>query len=195
MSIDKSVQHPCVTDGPDPIHLQSEHSMPIRLQEHSVLHPLAMYLMSLNKEERGGKAFALYPLRHTNVPWHVRFDEDALKYCIGGKTAGCGLRVLNLRAAGVYRRKRFDHAFTADGVCARVQMRSPPPAQAAATTLPARGIWAIDELKCASRLSDMHVVGVDPGKREHVVGVDVDPGKREHVVGVDVDNVRKSPVR
>ena len=36
--------------------------------------------MSLDKEAHGGKAFALYPLRHTNVPQR-RLDQDALKYC------------------------------------------------------------------------------------------------------------------
>ena len=225
------------------------------IEEKPHLFVKAMYLMSLDKEERGGKAFALYPLRHTNVPRHVRFDQDALKYCIGGfgeseyrkqqrkkrkletkegqdmgavddletewtlpplqaggavaeeipppplpsetkrprakkrtkeemvkEKAAVFDHVLNLRAAGVHRRKRFDYAFTTDGVCARVQMRFPPPAQEAPTTLPARGIWAIDELKRVSRLGNMHVVGVDPGKTELVNCV-------------DMDNIRKTPVR
>ena len=41
-------------------------------------------------------------------------------------------------------------------------------------SLPKRGIWAIDELKRVSRLEEMHVVGVDPGKRELVVCADMD---------------------
>ena len=72
--------------------------------------------------------------------------------------------VLNLKAAGVCRRQRFDYAFTTDGVCARLQMSRPVPSKSALAALPSRGIWAIDELKRVSRLEEMHVVGVDPGK-------------------------------
>ena len=35
-------------------------------------------------------------------------------------------------------------------------------------------MWAIDELKRVSRLEEMHIVGVDPGKRELVVCADMD---------------------
>lgn len=45
------------------------------------------------------------------------------------------------------------------------------------TSMPSRGIWAIDELKRVSRLQDMHVVGVDPGKKELVVCVDMKDSK------------------
>lgn len=83
-------------------------------------------------------------------------------------------KVLNLRAAGVQRRHRFDFAFTTDGVTARVQMRATPRANGSPTTLPKRGVWAIDEVKRLSRMSDVHVVGVDPGKRELVVCADMD---------------------
>ena len=41
-------------------------------------------------------------------------------------------------------------------------------------SMPLRGIWAIDELKRVSRLQDVHVIGVDPGKRELVVATDSD---------------------
>lgn len=42
--------------------------------------------------------------------------------------------------------------------------------------MPRRGIWAIDELKHISRLelSSLHVIGIDPGKRELVVATDSD---------------------
>ena len=40
--------------------------------------------------------------------------------------------------------------------------------------IPTRGKWSIDELKRVSRLEQLHVVGIDPGKRELVVGVDMD---------------------
>ena len=37
-----------------------------------------------------------------------------------------------------------------------------------------RGIWTIDQLKRASRVAEMLVVGVDPGKRELVCCVNKD---------------------
>ena len=92
--------------------------------------------------------------------------------------------IVDLRAAGVKRRDRFDFAFTTNGVCARVQMRvrtEKPKGKATGAklaSLPARGIWSIDQIKhLARRKSDVHVVGIDPGKRELVVGVDMDDSK------------------
>ena len=38
-------------------------------------------------------------------------------------------------------------------------------------------VWTIDEVKRVSRLEQLHVVGVDPGKLELVVGVDMDNPK------------------
>ena len=83
-------------------------------------------------------------------------------------------KILDLRAAGVQRRHRFDFAFTTDGVCARVQMKAVEKKEASLNSLPKRGMWAIDELKRVSRLEEMHIVGVDPGKRELVVCADMD---------------------
>ena len=88
--------------------------------------------------------------------------------------------IVDLRAAGVQRRQRFDFAFTTDGVCARVQMRAKETgggSGTALTALPKRGIWAIDQLKHVARLGEVHVVGVDPGKRELVNCVDMDDAK------------------
>lgn len=83
--------------------------------------------------------------------------------------------VVDLRSANVQRRQLFDYAFTTDGVCARVQMRTIKKNKGGALqSLPRRGIWAINELKRVSRLDEMKVVGIDPGKRELVVGVDMD---------------------
>ena len=83
--------------------------------------------------------------------------------------------VLDLRSANVQRRYQFDYAFTTDGVCARLQMRAVKKGQSNALQhLPHRGIWAINELKRVSRLDEMKVVGIDPGKRELVVGVDME---------------------
>ena len=48
--------------------------------------------------------------------------------------------------------------------------------------MPKRGIWAIDQLKHISRIEQLHVVGVDPGKRELIVAVDVDDSKNSSPV-------------
>tara|TARA_B110001450_G_scaffold29852_1_gene25999 strand:+ start:12859 stop:14487 length:1629 start_codon:yes stop_codon:yes gene_type:complete len=86
--------------------------------------------------------------------------------------------IVDLRKAGVQRPERFDFAFTTDGVCARVQMRAKEASNGAAlAAMPKRGIWAIDQLKHVGRTKDMHVVGVDPGKRELVNCVDMDDAK------------------
>ena len=215
----------------------------------------AMALLSAERESAGGRAFALYPLRRSYVPRHVRFDQQALRELLklGGsehvkqqakakrqktKAEETGLahnaplplpplqpdgagyespddapepaapaaagkrprrsrdeladekaelfaKVLDLRAAGVTRRHRFDFAFTTDGVGARVQMHTKPKSGgggAALIGVPRRGLWAIDQLKQATRLEQLHVVGVDPGKRELVVAVDMDDPKSSPVV-------------
>ena len=48
--------------------------------------------------------------------------------------------------------------------------------------MPVRGVHSIDALKRAARLEQMHVVGIDPGKRELVVAVDraIRPGPRRY---------------
>ena len=197
-----------------------------------------MHAMSSEREAAGGRAFALYPLRRSYVPRHVRFDQDALRNLfklgpsehakqmakakrqktteaaaaarpddagyaspaegedapgkrkrrskdeLAGEKGELFARVVDLRAAGVARRQRFDFAFTTDGVGARVQMRSKPKGggDGALDGVPTRGVWAIDQLKQASRLEQLHVVGVDPGKRELVCCVDMDDAKASPVV-------------
>ena len=102
-------------------------------------------------------------------------------------------RVLDLKRAGVHRRRHFAFSFTTDGVSLHLNMERPPkgaaPAARAAVAprLPKRGIHSIDALKAAARaavdpLSGMHVVGIDPGKRELVVCVDADNPKSAPVV-------------
>jgi hypothetical protein len=83
-------------------------------------------------------------------------------------------KVLNIRAANVRQGHLFDYAFTTDGVCVRLQYSKPTRQTQALSTIPRRGLYAIDELKRVSRLEQLHVVGVDPGIRELVVGVDQD---------------------
>lgn len=216
-----------------------------------------MRLMSMEKEAAGGKAFALYPIRRSNVPRHARFDQIALRDLLGiGKSEfikekrkaelkkrkrdaleasadndmtlpplqpdGVGYEsagddgdgaagsssdplpkpartrrtkdemaeenadlfsgIIDLRAAGVHRRKRFDFAFTTDGVCARVQMRSNKATSDGLTSMPRRGIWAIDQLKHVARAKDMLVVGVDPGKRELICAVNMDDPQNSSLV-------------
>ena len=178
----------------------------------------SMYLMSRDKEATGGAAFALYPLRRSLVPKHIRFDQKGLRDLlhigasdfikekakkrrleksrdvgdvVDESTGPTGRRtkeqmleeneelfsqIVDLRAANVARSHRFDYAFTTDGVGARVQMRhaTKKAENETLTRLPKRGIWAIDELKHVTRTEAVHVVGIDPGKRELVVGVDMD---------------------
>ena len=91
--------------------------------------------------------------------------------------------VLDLRAAKVRQRHLFDFAFTTDGVCTRLQFARPSLAKKKTelTSLPSRGLYAIDELKHVSRLEQLHVVGIDPGIREIVVAVDQDDPKAHPV--------------
>ena len=209
------------------------------LEYHLKAHPQrflkAMHLMTAEREADGRSAFALFPLRRTLVPRHIRFDQKALrdllklgrsehtkevakqaakrrktdagrvdleeppptkrtrrsKEDMAGEKAQAFGEVLDLRAAGLRQRDRFDWAFTTDGVCARLQC-TVPKTQAAPQdgvmptmpTLPRRGRFAIDELKRQSRLAlaDLHVVGVDPGKVELLVAVDQDDPKGSPVV-------------
>ena len=96
-------------------------------------------------------------------------------------------QVLDLRAAKMRQSNQFDHAFTTDGVCVRLQCavaKAAPHSSSSSGGAPTRGRFAIDELKRVSRLSeaDLHVVGIDPGKRELVVAVDQDDPVKAPVV-------------
>lgn len=190
----------------------------------------ATHLMTSEREAEGRSAFALYPLRRSLVPRHIRFDQKALRDLLH---LGCSehqkeqqkqsakrrkteagrvdleappaptqprqrrkkedmvdekaqlfAQVLDLQAAELRQCDRFDWAFTTDGVCARLQCTVPKRGTPKAGTLPKRGRFTIDELKRQSRaaLSDFHVVGIDPGKRELVVAVDQDNPKHSPVV-------------
>ena len=193
-----------------------------------------MALMSSDAEARGGKAFALFPVRRALIPKHIRFCEQ------GFHKAMEALR--NERLRRVRRPKgedeltlenctnprafsqawRLEPGFTTDGVSVRAQQtpgsraavreardarqakkeakaqsrkrtrdgeraqgregESGAPRRSAAppcTERPVRGIWHIDELKRVSRLEELHVIGVDPGKVELIVATDADaPGAR-----------------
>lgn len=91
--------------------------------------------------------------------------------------------VVDLKAADVQQAHRFDFAFTTDGVCARVQMRKAVSSskrkrsEVEPSAPPRREFWTIDTFKNEQRLGDLHVIGVDPGKAELIVGVDMDDPK------------------
>ena len=149
-----------------------------------------MRTMSLEAEAGGGKAMALFPLRRSMVPRHVRFDKSSLSQVLealrnerlgrkrkrgddGGFTFAT---VLDARAAKVKQGWRIKDGFTTDGVTARIQhaIDKGRDADRTLTRMPKRGLFAIDELKRVSRLEQWQVVGVDPGKRELVVAMDTE---------------------
>ena len=184
----------------------------------------AMYLMSKDRVAAERAAFALFPLRRTLMPRHIRVDQKVLNDLLGlkmsskqanarheatGRAPDSGRAkkrakddpslvaekqevfsaVLDLRAAKVRRCHQFDFSFTTDGVSAHLLMRNPKKVAAPKgkrkrdegvevlpTSIPTRGRWSIDALKHASRhrLDDLHIVGIDPGKRELIHAVDVD---------------------
>ena len=156
---------------------------------------VAMSIMSADREAAGRHAFSLFPLRRNMVPKHVRFDKKSLHCTLQGlKNERQGKKrkvpgddhftfdgVIDARCVRTTNKWTIKDGFTTDGICARVQqqrIQSLPKKRQALTSLPHRGIWAIDELKRVSRLEELHVVGIDPGKKELVVAVDQDDGGR-----------------
>ena len=91
-------------------------------------------------------------------------------------------QIVDFRAAKVRQHSNFDFQFTTDGVTTRILMFDATKKGKTKTkqlqSMPIRGKWSIDELKRVSRLEDVHVVGVDPGKRDLVNCVDMDDPKR-----------------
>ena len=183
----------------------------------------AMHLMSAAQHAAGRKAFALFPLRRSHVPRHVRFDKSVLDDLLhlgegyaaskskkaaapdANAPARAGRapkrkrddpsllqekaavfdRVLDLRRAGVHRRRHFAFAFTTDGMSLHLNMEKPPKGAAATASLsmPTRGVHSIDAIKAYARSADdLHVIGIDPGKRELVVCVDAHNPKGTPVV-------------
>lgn len=185
----------------------------------------AMHHMSVAQHAAGRAAFALFPLRRSHVPRHMRFDKKVLDDVLGlgegyaamkakkaarpdpnapavgrapkrkrddpgllAEKAAVFDRVLDLKRAGVHRRHHFAFAFTTDGVSLHLNMEKPLGAAAAAAAAaprlntPTRGIHSIDALKAATRADELHVVGIDPGKRELIVAVDTDNPKDAPVV-------------
>jgi hypothetical protein len=186
----------------------------------------AMHTMSLARVAAGKRAFALFPLRRSHVPGHMRFDkrviDDLLK--LGCHSAAMKARaaaktskgrakkrkaddpsllaekakvfnqVLDLRAAKLHRKHHFAFAFTTDGVSLHLNMQRPGKDDdeagskkkkrkvektAPLSAIPTRGIHSIDALKATLKPNlksetQLHTVGIDPGKRELIVAVDGD---------------------
>ena len=197
----------------------------------------AMHTMSISTHAAGRKAFALFPLRRSHVPGHIRFDKKVLDDVLGlgscyaaakakkrsvdidsqphmasgrapkrkrddpsliEEKAEVFNQVLDLRAAGVHRRHHFAFAFTTDGVSLHLNMQVPgkkatktAKTSEALATMPVRGIHSIDALKHAAKLDAMHVIGIDPGKRELVVAVDRDDPKTKPMVRYTLDQRRR----
>jgi hypothetical protein len=61
-------------------------------------------------------------------------------------------------------------------------------------SVPKRKVWAIDQLKHTARLEDLHTIGIDPGKREIVVGVDMDHPKSGPTVRYGMPATRPAEV-
>ena len=110
-------------------------------------------------------------------------------------------QVLDLRAAKVHRRHHFAFSFTTDGISLHLNMQIPgqkvaskkaKTADKKLTAMPIRGIHSIDALKHAARSEEqMHVIGIDPGKRELIVAVDRDDPKNKPVVRYTLNQRRR----
>jgi hypothetical protein len=92
-------------------------------------------------------------------------------------------RILDLRSVHISKRDRFDFAFTTDGVGCRIQVIQIKPqnsttVNAPLNKFPKRGIWANDELKKVTRSGNVHVIGIDPGKRELICATDMKNTKK-----------------
>jgi hypothetical protein len=187
----------------------------------------AMYLMSLDAERVGKRAFSLYPLRHNLVTKFIELDNKTLnevlqamrnerlsrKRKLKDDDTFSFATVFNFRAANLRQGWRLANTVSTDGVSLHIKQYKGTPAQvqtqrlkhdekikkrtearlakakgeviekkkqtpkvskpplAPCTTVPNRGIWAIDQLKHLSRES-FHVVSLDPGKHELFCAVD-----------------------
>jgi hypothetical protein len=106
--------------------------------------------------------------------------------------------VLDLRGAKVHRKQHFAYSFTTDGVSLHLNMEKPGSKKRqrnkTLNALPKRGIHSIDALKHVTRKEEVHITGIDPGKRELVVAVDHDDAKSKPVVRY-TSNQRKRDMR
>ena len=189
----------------------------------------AMHTMSVARVAAGKRAFALFPLRRSHVPGHMRFCQKVLDELLRlgceyaarkaraatKTTTGRAKRrndddpsllaekakvfnqVLDLRAAKLHRKHHFAFSFTTDGVSLHLNMKRPAKngeeddeagskkkkrkieKTAPLSAIPTRGIHSIDALKATLKPTlkletQLHTIGIDPGKRELIVAVDGD---------------------
>ena len=81
-----------------------------------------------------------------DAPTESTKRERRSKEDMAGEKAELFAQVVDLRAAKLSQRDRFDWAFTTDGVCARLQCTVPTRGEPKAGKMPTRGRFAIDEL-------------------------------------------------
>lgn len=191
---------------------------------HLKAHPerflVAMHYMSTSRVNAGRKAFALFPLRRSNVPRHVRFDKEVLNnlLCMGRAYAKSKTKPtpdLNAHASGrAPKRKRDDPSLIEEKAEVFNQVLN----------LRAAGVHRRHHFAFAFTTDGysvhlgMHVPGKGGGgkaaklaampargihsidalkalaKKHEVHTVGIDPGKRELIVAVDTDDPKSAPV-
>jgi hypothetical protein len=191
---------------------------------HLKAHPerflVAMHYMSTSRVNAGRKAFALFPLRRSNVPRHVRFDKEVLDklLCFGARNARAKTKPtpdLNAHASGrAPKRKRDDPSLIEEKAEVFNQILN----------LRAAGVHRRHHFAFAFTTDGysvhlgMHVPGKGGGgkaaklaampargihsidalkalaKKHEVHTVGIDPGKRELIVAVDTDDPKSAPV-
>ena len=174
----------------------------------------AMHMMSTTQYNFGKKAFALFPLRRSHIPCHVRFDKKALDDLL---KLGCvrsartqkdqsrvkGVKrkrddttlvqekmavfnqVFDLRASAVHRRHHFAFSFTTDGVSLHLNMETKAKEKAAFKQNETMPLRGIHSIDALKKLT----------RSEDVHTIGIDPGKRELIVAVDQDNPKQPSVR
>ena len=105
---------------------------------------------------------------------HERKRHRRPKEELAAEKASFFADLINLRACKVRHPENFAFHLTTDGVSARLVMARKPASVNLPMGIPSRGLWCIDELKARAHGRSVHVVGVDPGKRELLVAVDMD---------------------
>ena len=179
-----------------------------------------MHVMSTRIEARGGRAFALFPLRRTLVPRHIRIDQAALRELLG---LGCSEYIKQANLASAKRQKADPGASHTRVRRSKADMIEEK-AQAFSEVLDLRAAkvrqmhlfnFAFTTDGICTRLQYTKPLPKDRSKSKgvptrgmyaidelkrlsrieqlHVVGVD--PGIREIAVAVDQDDPKDAPVR
>ena len=189
---------------------------------HLKAHPerflVAMHRMSTARAAAGRRAFALFPLRRSHVPGHVRFDQKVLDEVLGLRT-GYKARAANSVAktaapeSRAPKRKRDDPSLVEEKKAVFGQVLD---LRAAGVHRRHHFAWAFttDGVSVhlnmetpgkpgskAAKLASMPTRGIhsidalkalSEDKELHTIGID--PGKRELIVAVDADDPKNAPV-